>query len=518
MNKEFFKLIPKVSSCIGHTAHGGAASHEPANEASIADIRKIQKELLTDCCGEKEPEPERYAWLLNKTLFVYKKRYRYAGENPAAIVKTIADRSALFFDYDPAAKNSYLNRRAVPNVRVDKNTYIDIRDSALADFYRKLSAKKGQPFAQRARDTAQRLIDQIEAERRRAGRSLVQWLYTDAHMKVPRQKYAELKEIYAGGDPDGKAPTPAQIRKDVRDEQKIYHIELLNDAILQQDYDRLLSGAEDAALLADSDFCTAFLNYVLFPLMQEYKRRQLWKAYPLEECDPGTHDLAEFRERTEDICRLRERKKELALPRDTGPYPLVFNEPIREAPDAGCSVRLPSEVVDAILEFYRDMGKTDISEQDKIDLSRNISSLSASDAVCGAEADLPITAVLLIARYKRQLLNPMERLRAFSEDHYNESPYFGKSVAPSQQRLRYLKLLYTLCAQLKLSEVDTARSLNDLICFFKWEKCLTRKLGCGENLPGNTGMRTSRRSDCPFAYMNMGWSVCLQAGLACPAA
>lgn len=156
------------------------------------------------------------------------------------------------------------------------------------------------------------------------------------------------------------------------------------------------------------------------------------------------------------------------------------------------SAQLPSEVVDAILEFYRDMGKTDISEQDKIDLSRNISNLSVSDAVCGAEADLPITAVLLIIRYKRQLLNPMERVRAFSEDHYNESPYFGKSIAPSQQRLRYLKLLYTLCAQLKLSEEDTARSLNDLICFFKWEKMsdeearlwqtLTRQYGY-ENIP-----------------------------------
>lgn len=470
MHRDFFKLIPKNSSGIGHTTPGGAASHEPANEASIADIQTMQKEFLFDCCGENEPAPERYTWLLNKTLFVYKKRYRYMGESSAAILKTIADRSTLFFDYDPAAKNNYLNRSAVPNGRVDKNDYIDIRDSALADFCQRLSAKKGQPFAQRARDTAQRLIDQIEAERRRAGRSLVQWLYTDAHMKVPREKYAELKEIRAGEDLDGKAPTPAQIRKRIRDEQRIYHIELLNDAILHQDYGRLLSGAEDAALLTDSDFCTVFLNYVLLPLIQEYKRRQLWKAYPLEECDPSTHDLAEFRERTEEIYRLQEREKELALPQDTGSYPLVFNGPIREAPDAGCDARPPSEVIDAILEFYRDMGKTDISERDKINLSRNISTLSASDAVCGAEADLPITAVLLIARYKRQLLNPIERVRAFSEDHYNESPYFGKSIAPSQQRLRYLNLLRTLCTQLKLSEEDTARSLNDLVCFFKWEK------------------------------------------------
>ena len=299
---------------------------------------------------------------------------------------------------------------------------------------------------------------------------MVQWLYTDAHMKVPRQKYAELKEIYAGENPDGKAPTPAQIRKDVRDEQKIYHIELLNDAILQQDYGRLLSGAEDAALLADSDFCTAFLNYVLFPLMQEYRRRQLWKEYPLEECAPSTHDLAEFRERTEEIYRLQEQEKELALTPNAKLYFLIFNEPINVVPDAGCGAWLPSEVIDAILKFYRDMGKTDISEQEKIDLSCNISNLAASDAVCGAEADFPITAVLLIARYKRQLLNPMERLRAFSEDHYNESPYFGKSIAPSQQRLRYLKLLCTLCTQLEISEEDTAHNLNDFICFFGWQK------------------------------------------------
>lgn len=57
MGSEFFKLIPKNSSGIDHTGPGGAASHEPADEASIEDIRKIQEELLADCCGENEPAP-----------------------------------------------------------------------------------------------------------------------------------------------------------------------------------------------------------------------------------------------------------------------------------------------------------------------------------------------------------------------------------------------------------------------------------------------------------------------------
>ena len=476
MNKEFFKLIPKVSSCIGYTAHGGAASHEPANEASIADIRKIQKELLADCCGEKEPEPERYAWLLNKTLFVYKKRYRYAGGNPAAIVRTIADRNALFFDYDPAAKNSYLNRRAIPNGRVDRKTYIGIRDSALADFCQSLNAKKGQPFAQRARDTAQRLIDQIEAERSRAGRSLFQWLYTDAHMKVPRRNYAELKELYARENLDNKTPTPAQIRKKIRDEQIAYHTELLSDAVLHQDYSRLLSGAEDAALLVDSDFRSAFLDHVLLPLIRQYKYWQSWKEYPLEECDPSAHNIAEFCERMGEIHRLQERAKELALKPNAKMYSLIFNEPINVVPDADCSAHLSSKAIDAILKFYQDMGKTDISERDKINLSSNISTLSVSSAACSTDARFPIIAMLLIARYKRRLLNPMARVRAFGEENDYNRPYFGKSIAPSQQRLRYLKLLCTLCTQLEISEEDTAHNLNDFICFFGWQKMSDKEL------------------------------------------
>lgn len=470
MGSEFFKLIPKNSSGIDHTGPGGAASHEPADEASIEDIRKIQEELLADCCGENEPAPERYAWLLNKTLFVYKKRYRYVGESSAAILKTIADRSALFFDYDPAAKNSYLNRGAISNGRIDKKTYIDIRDSALADFCQSLNAKKGQPFAQRARDTAQRLIDQIEAERRRAGRSLAQWLYTDAHMKVPRRNYAELKELYAREKPDNKTPTPAQIRKKIRDEQIAYHTELLSDAVLHQDYGRLLSGAEDAALLADSDFRSAFLDHVLLPLIRQYKYWQSWKEYPLEECDPSAHNIAEFCERMGEIHRLQERAKELALKPNAKMYSLIFNEPINVVPDADCSAHLSSKAIDAILKFYQDMGKTDISERDKINLSSNISTLSVSSAACSTDARFPIMAMLLIARYKRQLLNPKARVRAFGDENDYNSPYFGKSIAPSQQRLRYLKLLCTLCTQLEISEEDTAHNLNDFICFFGWQK------------------------------------------------
>lgn len=470
MGSEFFKLIPKNSSGIDHTGPGGAASHEPADEASIEDIRKIQEELLADCCGENEPAPERYAWLLNKTLFVYKKRYRYVGESSAAILKTIADRSALFFDYDPAAKNSYLNRGAISNGRIDKKTYIDIRDSALADFCQSLNAKKGQPFAQRARDTAQRLIDQIEAERRRAGRSLAQWLYTDAHMKVPRRNYAELKELYARENPDNKTPTPAQIRKKIRDEQIAYHTELLSDAVLHQDYGRLLSGAEDAALLADSDFRSAFLDHVLLPLIRQYKYWQSWKEYPLEECDPSAHNIAEFCERMGEIHRLQERAKELALKPNAKMYSLIFNEPINVVPDADCSAHLSSKAIDAILKFYQDMGKTDISERDKINLSSNISTLSVSSAACSTDARFPIMAMLLIARYKRQLLNPKARVRAFGDENDYNSPYFGKSIAPSQQRLRYLKLLCTLCTQLEISEEDTAHNLNDFICFFGWQK------------------------------------------------
>ena len=470
MGSEFFKLIPKNSSGIDHTGPGGAASHEPADEASIEDIRKIQEELLADCCGENEPAPERYAWLLNKTLFVYKKRYRYVGASSAAILKTIADRSALFFDYDPAAKNSYLNRRVISNGRIDKKTYIDIRDSALADFCQSLNAKKGQPFAQRARDTAQRLIDQIEAERRRAGRSLAQWLYTDAHMKVPRRNYAELKELYARENPDNKTPTPAQIRKKIRDEQIAYHTELLSDAVLHQDYGRLLSGAEDAALLADSDFRSAFLDHVLLPLIRQYKYWQSWKEYPLEECDPSAHNIAEFCERMGEIHRLQERAKELALKPNAKMYSLIFNEPINVVPDADCSAHLSSKAIDAILKFYQDMGKTDISERDKINLSSNISTLSVSSAACSTDARFPIMAMLLIARYKRQLLNPKARVRAFGDENDYNSPYFGKSIAPSQQRLRYLKLLCTLCTQLEISEEDTAHNLNDFICFFGWQK------------------------------------------------
>lgn len=100
------------------------------------------------------------------------------------------------------------------------------------------------------------------------------------------------------------------------------------------------------------------------------------------------------------------------------------------------------------------MGKSGISEKDKIYLSRNISGLSAS-----GDAKFPIIAVLLIARYKRQLLNPMARVRAFGEENDYKSPYFGKSIAPSQQRLQYLNLLRTLCTQLEISEENTAHKI-----------------------------------------------------------
>lgn len=476
MKKGFYKLIPRVSSNSDYISPDTATSSVPPNEADIADIQEIQKAFLVDCCAEEDPGPERYAWLINKTEFVYRRRYMYTGKNVAAILQTIADRSALFFDYDPTAKNSFLNKRTVPNERVSKTTYDCIRDGVLEDFYQKLKTRRGQQFAQKSKNAARQLIDQIESERKWAKRSLFQWLYSDAHMKVPRQNYSDIKALYTQEDPDGKTPTPAQIRKRIRDDQSIYHIELLSDTVLHQDYSRLLGEAGDAAVLADSNYRSAFLIDVLLPLIQQFKYWQSWKEFPLDECDLRFHDITDFRTRMSDIQRLQERERELALNLKTRPYSLPFDYPGITLPDADCSTRLPSDIIDTMLRFYQEMGTSSINEQDKNILSGNISGVQASVAACSADARLPIILVLLIARYKRQLLNPIARMRAFGEERDYKSPYFGKSIAPSQQRLRYLNLLRTLCIQLEISEENTAHNLNDFVCFFGWQKMSDEEL------------------------------------------
>lgn len=238
MRNDFYKLTPKVSSKNDCTAIYTEPSHGSPDAAVLSDIQERQKNFLSECCAEKEPGPERYTWLINKTEFTYRWRYVYAGESAAAILQTIADESALFFDHDLSAKNRFLNKRAAPNERISEKMYTAYRDGALDGFYRELKARRGRRFAQKSRNAAKRLMDQIEAERRRAKRSLVQWLYSDAHMKVPRRNYAELKKRYAKEDPKGREPTPAQIRTRIREEWDIYHEELLSDRILQQEYQR----------------------------------------------------------------------------------------------------------------------------------------------------------------------------------------------------------------------------------------------------------------------------------------
>lgn len=495
MRNDFYKLTPKVSSKNDCTAIYTEPSHGSPDAAVLSDIQERQKNFLSECCAEKEPGPERYTWLINKTEFTYRWRYVYAGESAAAILQTIADESALFFDHDLSAKNRFLNKRAAPNERISEEMYTVYRDGVLDGFYRELKARRGRRFAQKSRNAAKRLMDQIEAERRRTKRSLVQWLYSDAHMKVPRRNYAELKKRYAKEDPKGKEPTPAQIRTRIREEWDIYHEELLSDRILQQEYQRFLGDSKRYIhLIDDSDFRLTFLRQVLLPLAQRYKEWRLWKEYPLDGCDPLAHDIIGFTERMSRLQELQQYEKENALDLNEEPYCIPLRDPtqiVSRAHLSSCGASL-TPFLDAILEFYRGMGRTEISEEDKANLAAYIRGIQTSVTECNAGEKLPVVLILCIARYKRQLFRPATNLKAFWEEQAEYTPYFGGSIAPSQQRLQYLRLLRRLCMRLALSEKATASNLNAFVCFFGWKKMsdeeiqqwrtLTQKYGY-ENIP-----------------------------------
>lgn len=495
MRNDFYKLTPKVSSKNDCTAIYTEPSHGSPDAAVLSDIQERQKNFLSECCAEKEPGPERYTWLINKTEFTYRWRYVYAGESAAAILQTIADESALFFDHDLSAKNRFLNKRAAPNERISEEMYTVYRDGVLDGFYRELKARRGRRFAQKSRNAAKRLMDQIEAERRRTKRSLVQWLYSDAHMKVPQRNYAELKKRYAKEDPKGKEPTPAQIRTRIREEWDIYHEELLSDRILQQEYQRFLGDSKRYIhLIDDSDFRLTFLRQVLLPLAQRYKEWRLWKEYPLDGCDPLAHDIIGFTERMSRLQELQQYEKENALDLNEEPYCIPLRDPtqiVSRAHLSSCGASL-TPFLDAILEFYRGMGRTEISEEDKANLAAYIRGIQTSVTECNAGEKLPVVLILCIARYKRQLFRPATNLKAFWEEQAEYTPYFGGSIAPSQQRLQYLRLLRRLCMRLALSEKATASNLNAFVCFFGWKKMsdeeiqqwrtLTQKYGY-ENIP-----------------------------------
>lgn len=495
LQNDFYKLTPKVSSKNDCTAIYAGPSHGSPDATALSDIQERQKNFLSECCAEKEPGPERYTWLINKTEFTYRWRYVYAGESAAAILQTIADESALFFDHDLSAKNRFLNKRAAPNERISEEMYTAYRDGVLDGFYRELKARRGRRFAQKARNAAKRLMDQIEAERRRAKRSLVQWLYSDAHMKVPRRNYAELKKRYAKEAPKGREPTPAQIRTRIREEWDIYHEELLSDRILQQEYRRLLGEAKRYIhLIDDSDFRLTFLRHVLLPLAQRYKEWRLWKEYPLDGCDPLAHDIIGFTKRISSLQELQQCEKEKALDLNEEPYCLPLRDPTQIVSRAHLSSYGASfpPFLDVILEFYRGMGRTEISEEDKANLAAYIRGIQTSVTECNAGEKLPIVLILCIARYKRQLFRPATNLKVFWEEQGEYTPYFGGSIAPSQQRLHYLRLLRRLCMRLALSEKATASNLNAFVCFFGWKKMadeeiqqwriLTQKYGY-ENIP-----------------------------------
>lgn len=359
LRNDFYKLTPKVSSKNDCAAICTGPSHGTPDAAALSDIQERQKNFLSECCAEKEPGPERYTWLINKTEFTYRWRYVYAGESAAAILQTIADESALFFDHDLSAKNRFLNKRAAPNERISEEMYTAYRDGVLDGFYRELKARRGRRFAQKSRNAAKRLMDQIEAERRRTKRSLVQWLYSDAHMKVPRRNYAELKKRHAKEDLKGREPTPAQIRTRIREEWDIYHEELLSDRILQQEYQRFLGDSKRYIhLVDDSDFRLTFLRQVLLPLAQRYKEWRLWKEYPLDGCDPLAHDIIGFTERMSRLQELQQCEKENALDLNEKPYCLPLRDPtqiVSRAHLSSCGASL-SLFLDVILEFYRGWG------------------------------------------------------------------------------------------------------------------------------------------------------------------
>ena len=495
MRNDFYKLTPKVSSKNDCTAIYTGPSHGSPDATALSDIQERQKNFLSECCAEKEPGPERYTWLINKTEFTYRWRYVYAGESAAAILQTIADESALFFDHDLSAKNRFLNKRAAPNERISEEMYTAYRDGVLDGFYRELKARRGRRFAQKARNAAKRLMDQIEAERRRTKRSLVQWLYSDAHMKVPRRNYAELKKRYGKEYPKGREPTPAQIRTRIREEWDIYHEELLSDRILQQEYQRFLGESKRYIhLVDDSDFRLTFLRQVLLPLAQRYKEWRLWKEYPLDGCDPLAHDIIGFTERMSRLQELQQCEKENALDLNEKPYCLPLRDPtqiVSRAHSSSYGASLPP-FLDVILEFYWGMGRTEISEEDKANLAAYIRGIQTSVTECNAGEKLPIVLILCIARYKRQLFRPATNLKAFWEEQAEYTPYFGGSIAPGQQRLHYLRLLRRLCMRLALSEKATASNLDAFVCFFGWKKMadeeiqqrrtLTQKYGY-ENIP-----------------------------------
>lgn len=143
MRNDFYKLTPKVSSKNDCTAIYTGPSHGSPDATALSDIQERQKNFLSECCAEKEPGPERYTWLINKTEFTYRWRYVYAGESATAILQTIADESALFFDHDLSAKNRFLNKRAAPNERISEEMYTAYRDGVLDGFYRELKARRG---------------------------------------------------------------------------------------------------------------------------------------------------------------------------------------------------------------------------------------------------------------------------------------------------------------------------------------------------------------------------------------
>lgn len=115
LRNDFYKLTPKVSSKNDCTAIYTEPSHGSPDAAVLSDIQERQKNFLSDAAAEKEPGPERYTWLINKTEFTYRWQLCVQpGRAAAAILQTIADESALFFDHDLSAKNRFLNKSKRP--------------------------------------------------------------------------------------------------------------------------------------------------------------------------------------------------------------------------------------------------------------------------------------------------------------------------------------------------------------------------------------------------------------------
>ena len=161
------------------------------------------------------------------------------------------------------------------------------------------------------------------------------------------------------------------------------------------------------------------------------------------------------------------------------------------------------------------MGRAEISEEDKANLTAYIRGIQTSVTECNAGEKLPIVLILCIARYKRQLFRPATNLKVFWEEQGEYTPYFGGSIAPSQQRLQYLRLLRRLCMRLALSEKATASNLNAFVSFFGWKKMsdeeiqqwrtLTRKYGYENNPAVGVSLRMYEYGmDClPASYFDL---------------